>query len=88
MPEEKFQLSNYTHQILKIADEQKCSVDVALQCFIANLTTMKEHYTGAVDLNYHQIGQQWNKLLSREKVAQKAETRARLSKYGRSGGKS
>lgn len=87
MPEVKFQLNNYTHQILRIADRQGCTTDVALQCFIANLTTMKEHYEGADGLNYHELGQQWNKLLSKEKVAQKAETRARLTKYPRSGGK-
>lgn len=87
MSEEKFQLSAYTTHILRIADTQKCTVEVALQCFIANLTTMKEHYEGASDLNYHEIGQQWNKLLSKEKVAQKAETKARLMKY-RTGGKS
>lgn len=86
MVEEKFQLSAYTTHILRIADAQKCAIDVALQCFIANLTTMKEHYEGAPELNYHEIGQQWNKLLSKEKVAQKAETKARLSKY-RTGGK-
>lgn len=87
MSKEKFQLSMYTSQILRIADENKCTNDVALQYFITNLTTMKEHYTGASELNYHEIGQQWNKLLSKEKVAQKAETKTRLMKY-RTGGKS
>ena len=80
MSEEKFQLSAYTTHVLRIADTQKCTVEVALQCFIANLTTMKEHYKGCPELNYHELGQQWNKLLSKEKVAQKAETLARLRK--------
>lgn len=88
MAEEKFQLSTYTPNILRLADAHKVTVEVALQCFIANLTTMKEHYEGSGDLNFHELGQQWNKLLSKEKVAQKAETKARLSKYNRSGGKS
>lgn len=87
MTEEKFQLSAYTNYILRIADEQKCTIEVALQYFITNLTTMKEHYKGASELNYHQIGQQWNKLLSKEKVTQKAETKMRLARY-RTGGKS
>lgn len=87
MPAEKFQLSTYTPHILQIAEEQKVDVDTALQYFIVNLTTMREHHKGAKELNFHELGQQWNKLLSKEKVAQKAETQARLSKYNRVGGK-
>lgn len=83
---EKFNLVNYTTHILKIAAANpSMTVEVALQSFIANLTTMKEHYEGCSDLNYHELGQQWNKLLSKEKVAQKAETLARLQKYPRGG---
>ena len=86
---EKFNLVNHTHNILKLsAANANMSAEVALQCFIANLTTMKEHYTGCPELNYHELGQQWNKLLSKEKVAQKAETLARLQKYPRNGGRS
>ena len=39
-----FQLSDYTAHIKKIADAGNLSVETATQCFIANLTTMKEHY--------------------------------------------
>ena len=85
---EKFNLVNYTNYILKLAAvNENMTVEVALQCFIANLTTMKEHYEGCPDLNYHELGQQWNKLLSKEKVSQKAETLARLQKYPRNGGR-
>lgn len=85
---EKFNLVNHTTHILRIADATEgLSVEVALQHFIENLTTMKEHHKGCPELNYHALGQEWNKLLSKEKVAQKAETLARLSKYSR-GGKS
>lgn len=86
MADNKFQLSTYTPHIMRIAEAGKHTPEIALQCFIANLTTMKEHYKGASELNYHEIGQQWNKLLSKEKVAQKADTLARLAKY-RTGGK-
>lgn len=87
MPE-KFSLINHTTHILKIAAaNENMTVEVALQCFIANLTTMKEHYKGCPELNYHELGQQWNKLLSKEKVAQKAEALARLQKYPRNGGR-
>lgn len=86
---EKFNLVNHTHDILKMATaNENMNPEVAMQCFIANLTTMKEHYTGCSHLNYHELGQQWNKLLSKEKVAQKAETLARLQKYPRNGGRS
>ena len=87
MPE-KFSLSDYTNHILKVAAaNDSMTAEVALQCFIANLTTMKEHYKGCPDLNYHALGQQWNKLLSKDKVQQKAETLARLKKYPRPGGR-
>lgn len=85
MSENKFNLSDYTHHILKIAEAMHATPDVALQYFITNLTVMKEHYTGASELNYHQLGQQWNKLLSKDKVAQKADARARLSRYAQRG---
>lgn len=85
---EKFSLVNHTHNILKIAEANEgMTPEVALQCFIANLSTMKEHYKGCSDLNFHELGQQWNKLLSKEKVEQKAEALARLKKYPRSGGR-
>ena len=87
MSANKFQLSTYTPQILQIAEANDMTPEVAFQCFIANLTTMREHYKGAPDLNYHELGQQWNRLLSQEKVDQKAETLARLSKH-RAGGRS
>lgn len=86
---EQFNLSNYTHDILKMSNSNpKMTVEVALQCFVANLATMKEHYKGCPDLNFHELGQQWNRLTSKERNSQKAEALARLSKYPRSGGKS
>lgn len=85
--EDKFQLRNYTPQIRKIAEANEWSTDLALQKFVENLTTMKEHYKGASELNYHELGQQWNRLLSKEKVAQRADTQARLSKYSGTRGK-
>lgn len=87
MPE-KFNLINHTHDIIKLAaTNDGMTPEVAVQCFIANLTTMKEHYQGCPHLNFHELGQQWNKLLSKDKVAQKAETLARVRKYPRAGGK-
>lgn len=84
---EKFNLVNHTHDILKLATANSVSPEAAVQCFIVNLTTMKEHYQGCPHLNFHELGQHWNKLLSKEKVAQKVETLARVHKYPRAGGK-
>lgn len=87
MPE-KFNLVAHTQNILQMAKENEgMTPEVAAQCFIANLTTMKEHYKGCPALNFHELGQQWNRLSSKEKVAQKAETLARLQKYSRNGGR-
>ena len=88
MSEPKFNLSDYTHHILKIAEANNVTNEAAFQCFLANLSTMREHYKGAPELNYHQLGQQWGKLLSKDKIAQKAEVKARLQKYPRNGGRS
>lgn len=86
---EKFNLVNHTHDILKMAAAHEgMRPEEAMQHFIVNLTTMKEHTKGCSDLNFHELGQQWNKLLSKEKVAQKTETLARLQKYPRNGGRS
>ena len=86
---EKFNLVNHTHSIIKMATANgDMSTEEAMRCFIINLTCMKEHTKGCPDLNFHELGQQWNKLLSAEKVAQKAETLARLQKYPRNGGRS
>lgn len=89
MSQTKFNLVDHTTDILKMAAANNLSSPAAaVQCFIANLTTMKEHYPGCSELNFHELGQQWNRLLSKEKVAQKAETIARVQKYNRAGGKS
>ena len=85
MSEPKFNLSDYTHHVLKMAETNRVDNETALQQFITNLTTMKEHHKGASELNFHSLGQQWNKLLSKEKVAQKLEARMRLSKYPQRG---
>lgn len=85
MPAEKFNLSDHVQAVLDIARHNEVPVTVAFQYFIANLATMREHYKGANRLNYHALGQQWNKLLSPEKLAQKAEMSSRLAKYDRGG---
>ena len=85
---ESFNLSDYTSDVVKLAaNNPGMSVEDALQCFVENLTCMREHYQGCPHLNYHMLGQQWNKLLSKTKVAQKSEALARLHRYAKTGGK-
>lgn len=82
----KFNLSEHTHHILKIADHNKCSATAALGMFITNLAVMRDCYHGAPDLNFHQLGQQWNSLSGSDRNIQKAEVAARLSRYNKTGG--
>ena len=85
MEKVKFNLTDYTMDIQKIADANKCSNEEAMGLFIANLATMKEHYKGAPHLNYHALGQLWNNLPGDERNTQKSETRNRLSTRKRGG---
>lgn len=79
-----FQLQNYIREINAMAQENKVSTEEAVDMFVTNLVTMKPHYPGADNLNFHALGQQWNSLLSKQKVAQKAEVRKQVAKSTRS----
>ena len=79
-----FQLQDYIREINVVAQENKVSTSEAVDMFVVNLTTMKPHYPGADNLNFHILGQQWNKLLSKQKVAQKAEVKKQVTKNTRS----
>ena len=85
MSNQKFNLSAYTQEVLQIAEKNNISIEEAMHRFLANLAVMSEHYKGASNLNYHELGQKWNKLLNQEKIEQKAEFKARLSKYNKRG---
>ena len=80
-----FQLTDHIRDIQDIAAANKCTMDVALQLFVANLATMKEHYKGASSVNYAQVGQKWNALNSQERNDQKAAARTRLARSTRGG---
>ena len=86
MPQVKFNLSDHTHDIRKIADANNCSPEEGLRLFIANLAVMREHYKGASNLNYHALGQLWNGLSGSERNTQRAEAKARLVKRYNAGG--
>lgn len=78
-----FNLSNYVAEIHSVATACKCSPEVAVDKFITNLTTMKEHNKGASELNFHELGQQWNKLGYKEKNKQRAAVLQQVTKSRR-----
>ena len=78
-----FNLTNYTSEIQSIATTCKCSAEAAVDKFIVNLATMHEHHKGASELNFHELGQQWNKLGYKEKNKQKAAALQQVAKARR-----
>ena len=68
-----FKLESYIEPIKAIARHNNVSASTAVDQFVTNLIIMREHYKGAPELNYHTLGQQWNSLLSDEKIRQKNE---------------
>ena len=69
----KFNLKNYLPEIRA----------VGLDKFIVNLAVMKEQNPGAPKLNFHELGQEWNKLSSAERLEQKANVAKMLSRSSR-----
>lgn len=69
----KFNLGNYLPEIRA----------VGLDKFIVNLAVMKEQNPGAPKLNFHELGQEWNKLSSAERLEQKVNVAKTLSRSSR-----
>ena len=69
----KFNLEDYLSEIRA----------VGLNKFIVNLAVMKEQNPGAPKLNFHELGQEWNKLPSAERLEQKANVAKMLSRSSR-----
>lgn len=69
----KFNLEDYLSEIRA----------VGLDKFIVNLAVMKEQNLGAPKLNFHELGQAWNKLPSDERIAQKERVARVLSRSPR-----
>ena len=66
----KFNLSNYMSEIRA----------VGLDKFLINLAVMKEQNPGASQLNFHELGQEWNKLPSAERLEQRATVEKMLNR--------
>ena len=69
----KFNLEDYLSEIRA----------VGLDKFIVNLAVMKEQNPGAPKLNFHELGQVWNKLPSDERIAQREKVARTLSRSSR-----
>ena len=69
----KFNLEDYLSEIRA----------VGLDKFIVNLAVMKEQNPGASKLNFHELGQAWNKLTSDERIAQREKVARILSRSSR-----
>ena len=65
----KFNLEDYLSEIRT----------VGLDKFIVNLAVMKEQNPGAPKLNFHELGQAWNKLPSDERIAQREKVTRMLT---------
>lgn len=69
-----FELRNYEREIRDYATNKKVSNSEAVSTFIYNLVIMRPHFEGFdPEVNFRALGQQWNKLPSDVRVAQKAE---------------
>ena len=55
----------------------------AVNHFITNLLVMKEQYPVAPNVNFHELGQQWNRLPSEARNRQKAATISLLQRAAR-----
>lgn len=79
----KFKLQDYISAIQAYAESKGKSPADAVHDFIVNLATMRPHNEGfGTELNFHQLGQQWNDLKYVERSAQQDET-IRLVQQGR-----
>lgn len=73
-------LEQYISEIRNIQRRYNCTPSEALGKFIMNLATMKEHFGSNPHLNFHELGQQWNRLNSEERNAQRESTLKLLTK--------
>lgn len=69
----KFNLSNYISEIRA----------VGLDKFLVNLAVMKEQNPGASRLNFHELGQEWSKLPSAERLEQREAVEKMLNRQSR-----
>lgn len=79
-----FQLSNYVREISDAMAKHGWTPEAAVCNFVVNLNIMREHYDFSGKINFHEIGRDWVKLSSDERLSQKDKVVKQLSKRPRS----
>ena len=76
----KFELTEYINQIAAMAATYGVGASDAVNYFIVNLSTMSDHYSGAPELNFRELGQKWNALGYKVRNQQRFNAIAAVSK--------
>ena len=76
----KFELTEYTNQIASMAKVYGIGAPDAVDHFIVNLSTMSDHFSGASELNFRELGQKWNALGYKVRNQQRLNAIASVSK--------
>lgn len=76
-----FELKSYEREIRNYMNTNKVDAAESLNRFIFNLRVLRDHYEGfGPDINFRDVGQQWNKLTSDTRNAQKTSMLKILSR--------
>lgn len=78
-----FQLSNYVREISDAMNKHGWTPEAAACNFVVNLNVMREHYDFCGKINFHEIGRDWVKLSSDERLAQRDALVKQLQKSAR-----
>ena len=76
----KFELTEYINQIAAMAATYGVGASDAVNYFIVSLSTMSDHYSGAPELNFRELGQKWNALGYKVRNQQRLNGIAAVSK--------
>lgn len=70
----KFNLTDYVDNINQLAAAEEVEAVESVNHFIVNLSTMSDFHHGAGNLNFRELGQQWNSLNYKVRNKQRADT--------------
>lgn len=80
---ETFNLSKYETELRAYMSRTDKTPEQVVSDFITNLAVMKEQYPFSDNLNFHTIGQAWNRLMSDIRIQQRQEAVAMLQRSTR-----
>ena len=78
----KFNLTDYVDNIRQLAAAEGVEAVEAVNHFIVNLSTMSDFHHGAGNLNFRELGQQWNSLSYKVRNKQRADAIEAVKNYG------